>query len=71
MANFETAIQINAPVDEVWEVLADIGNIHLWNPGVVDLHLTTEFEELALIILFEPGPSAVGVRVHWGTTRQI
>jgi len=26
----------------VWEVLADIGNIHVWNPGVVDSKKTNE-----------------------------
>ena len=34
MATFSTAIEIDAPVEKVWETLADIGNIYQWNPGV-------------------------------------
>ncbi len=34
MASFSETILINAPVSEVWKVLADIGTISDWNPGV-------------------------------------
>ena len=44
MASFETQIEIDAPVEEVWKVLADIGNIYRWNPGVVKSHVTTDEE---------------------------
>lgn len=35
MGSFERSIGINAPVASVWEVLADIGGIADWNPGVM------------------------------------
>jgi len=41
MGTFAESIVIDAPKDVVWKVLADIGSIHQWNPGVVDSHLTT------------------------------
>jgi hypothetical protein len=41
MSSFTSTITINAPVDEVWAVLADIGSIHRWNPGVVSSYVTT------------------------------
>ena len=34
MTRFSTAIKINAPKEKVWEVLADLGSIYKWNPGV-------------------------------------
>ncbi len=40
MGSFERSIGINAPVASVWEVLADIGNISEWNPGVVSSYVT-------------------------------
>ncbi len=42
MASFETEIEIDAPVEEVWRALADIGDIYRWNPGVVKSHATTD-----------------------------
>jgi len=42
MSSFTTEITINATGDEVWNALADIGNIYQWNPGVIDSHLTTD-----------------------------
>ena len=45
MATFETAILVNSSVDRVWDVLADIGTISRWNPGVKSSHLTTEGKE--------------------------
>jgi len=32
------------PPSQVWAALADIGNIHIWNPGVQASHLTGEQE---------------------------
>ncbi len=50
MGEFEEQATISAPPEKVWDVLADIGNIHLWNPGVVDSQQTT------------PGEVSVGAR---------
>ena len=41
MSAFETRTVINAPVGAVWRVLADIGSISAWNPGVVSSSVTT------------------------------
>jgi hypothetical protein len=43
-ARFSTDIQIDAPKDDVWGALADIGSIYRWNPGVVESHATTAAE---------------------------
>ncbi len=42
MGSFTIETKINAPVEEVWDALSDIGNIYAWNPGVVASHLTTD-----------------------------
>lgn len=42
MSSFSTEIRIDAPVDSVWAVLADIGTIDRWNPGIVGSRLTTD-----------------------------
>ncbi len=42
MAHFSTQIRINAPTHKVWEVLADIGGIYKWNPGVAHSYSTSE-----------------------------
>lgn len=44
MTEFEETILIEAPLDMVWSVLADIGNIAVWNPGVVHSEQTTSGE---------------------------
>jgi len=41
MGEFEEQIIVSASPDKVWDVLADIRNIYLWNPGVVRSKLTT------------------------------
>ena len=41
MSGFTREIKINAPVEQVWEALGDIGSISRWNPGVVRSHVTT------------------------------
>ena len=33
---------IDAPVEKVWSVLADLGAIYKWNPGVAKSHSTSE-----------------------------
>ncbi|MBI2379608.1 MAG: SRPBCC family protein [Gammaproteobacteria bacterium] len=42
MATFCEEIEIYAPVKSVWSVLADVGEIHSWNPGVMKSYLTSE-----------------------------
>jgi len=44
MHNFTIQTIINAPVDLVWQTLADIGAIYKWNPGVRASHLTSKPE---------------------------
>ncbi len=44
MTIFSEQISIRADKDDVWEVLADIGSIDRWNPGVVDSRLTSDGE---------------------------
>ena len=34
MPSFREQIHIDAPKDQVWATLADIGSIYKWNPGV-------------------------------------
>lgn len=42
MANFTSSTVIHAPTEQVWAALADIGSIHVWNPGVKDSHVTSD-----------------------------
>ncbi len=42
MAAFTREIKVNAPIEQVWETLDDIGSISRWNPGVVRSHVTTD-----------------------------
>ena len=42
MSKFTTQVKINAPKHKVWEVLADIGGIYKWNPGVAHSYSTSE-----------------------------
>lgn len=46
MHDFTVKEKINAPVQEVWKALADIGNIYQWNPGVKESHTTNDNEGL-------------------------
>ncbi|MFB3091506.1 MAG: SRPBCC family protein [Gammaproteobacteria bacterium] len=41
MSEFEEIIAIEASPEKVWVVLADIGNIYLWNPGIVHSEQTS------------------------------
>ena len=41
MSEFIESITISASPEEVWAVLADIGSISVWNPGVQFSELTT------------------------------
>ena len=42
MSSFSTEIKIQASVEQVWRVLADIGQIDRWNPGVVESHVLSD-----------------------------
>jgi uncharacterized protein YndB with AHSA1/START domain len=42
MGQFTVSRQIDAPVERVWAVLDDFGDIQRWNPGVTASQLTTE-----------------------------
>jgi uncharacterized protein YndB with AHSA1/START domain len=41
LPEFTITRQINAPVEQVWEVLHDFGDIQRWSPGVTDSELTS------------------------------
>lgn len=45
MPGFTIEEKVDAPVERVWTVLADIGGVHEWNPGVTSSHLTTDQRE--------------------------
>lgn len=42
MSAFTVETKIDAPAEEVWGALADIGSIHRWNPGVVSSYTMTD-----------------------------
>jgi uncharacterized protein YndB with AHSA1/START domain len=42
MPEFTITRQISAPVEKVWEVLHDFGDIQRWNPGVKVSELTSD-----------------------------
>ena len=42
MPEFTIVRQIDAPVETVWEVLHDFGDIQRWSPGVTDSELTSQ-----------------------------
>ncbi|UCC53933.1 MAG: SRPBCC family protein [Anaerolineaceae bacterium] len=42
MGSFATETKIEAPVNEVWQALGEIGDIYRWNPGVQASHTTSE-----------------------------
>jgi uncharacterized protein YndB with AHSA1/START domain len=42
LPEFTITRQINAPLETVWEVLNDFGDIQRWNPGVTKSALTSE-----------------------------
>ena len=42
MPQFTSQIRIDAPKEKVWEVLADLGGIYKWNPGVSHSYSTSE-----------------------------
>ena len=42
MTVIRSQAQIDAPIEKVWGVLADIGSIDKWNPGVAKSYATSE-----------------------------
>ncbi len=42
MTQLTTEVHIDAPKEKVWEVLANLGDIYKWNPGVASSHWTSE-----------------------------
>lgn len=44
MGSFANEIEIDAPLATVWHVLADIGTIDRWNPGVRESYVTSATE---------------------------
>ena len=45
MSRFTVEGRINAPKQRVWEVLAEIGDIHKWNPGVSHSYATSDYKQ--------------------------
>ncbi len=42
MSRVRASVYIDAPSEAVWKVLADLGGISRWNPGVADSRVTSE-----------------------------
>ena len=42
MVKIEAQIEIDAPVEQVWEVLADFGGVYRWAPSVTNSYATSE-----------------------------
>ena len=42
MTSFQVETTIKAPLAEVWQALGTIGDIYLWNPGVLASHTTSK-----------------------------
>ena len=42
MSTFQTTIEIQAPIEQVWAALDDIGSIAQWNPGIHDSYVTSD-----------------------------
>ena len=45
MSTVKGQIEINAPVDVVWEAIADFGGVYKWAPNVTSSYSTTEANE--------------------------
>lgn len=42
MTSFSFDTVINAPQEQVWQVLSDFGGTYHWNPSVIESHTTTD-----------------------------
>ena len=38
-------IRIDASRDKVWDVVADLGSVSVWNPAIADSNYTSEVKE--------------------------
>jgi len=45
MTRVTSEIRIEAPKDKVWEVVADLGSVSVWNPLLANSHYTSEAKE--------------------------
>ena len=45
MTKVTSEIRIDAPRDKVWDVVADLGTVSVWNPVLADSHYTSEAKE--------------------------
>ncbi|MBT8197967.1 MAG: SRPBCC family protein [Acidimicrobiia bacterium] len=45
MGKFSISTTIDRPRHEVWQTLADLGSIEVWNPGVVKSYWTSDHRE--------------------------
>ena len=45
MTRVTSEIRIEASRDKVWDVIADLGSVSVWNPALADSHYTSEAKE--------------------------
>ncbi len=45
MTRVTSEIRIDAPRDKVWDVIADLGSVSIWNPALADSHYTSDAKE--------------------------
>ena len=45
MTRVTSEIRIDASRDKVWNVVADLGSVSVWNPALADSHYTSEVKE--------------------------
>ena len=45
MTKVTSEIRIDAPREKVWDVVADLGTVSVWNPVLADSHYTSEAKE--------------------------
>ena len=45
MTRVTSEIRIDAPREKVWDVIADLGSVSVWNPLLADSHYTSEAKE--------------------------
>ena len=45
MTKVTSEIRVDAPRQRVWDILADLGTVSVWNPGVINSFYTSEAKE--------------------------
>lgn len=45
MTRVTSEIRIDAPREKVWDVIADLGSVSVWNPVIANSHYTSEAKE--------------------------